>query len=190
MKNQSLLSFASLILLLGAGCDREEPTRTYTEPKSREVAMPMPPAQPAASPAAAQRPRLFDWKLPAGWSEDPQPRAMRETTAYTSADAASRAEVVVSRLGAQFGDMLGNINRWRGQVGLPPLEKEESGEALELPAGKATLFSLEGPEQSQLVVRISRSDSNWFFKLIGPKAAVAKDKQAFLDVLKTISFSE
>jgi hypothetical protein len=180
------VSLLSLLLLPLTGCDREESVRTYSEPKSTEVAQPITGATGAGAPAGPARAGGFEWKLPEGWTLESQPRPMREATAYTPGDADSRAEVVVSRLGAQFGDLAGNINRWRGQVELPPLEGAPAGETLKLPAGEGTLYTLEGPQRAQLVAHLPAPGANWFFKLIGPREQVQKHRTEFLKLLETV----
>jgi hypothetical protein len=69
--------------------------------------------------------KLANFTAPTGWAEQP-PRPMRAHTFATKAGDGA-AEVVVVRLsGNNIGPLDANINQWRGQVGLPPLPKDQS----------------------------------------------------------------
>jgi hypothetical protein len=85
------------------------------------------------------------------------------------------------------GDLKGNLNRWRGQVGLPPLEdpaeiaksvrafkvSDSEGIALEL-------YAPEGqPDKAMRVVLVEKEGANWFFKLAGPRELVKAQAKTF-----------
>lgn len=59
------------------------------------------------------------WTLPAGWTED-KGRGDRVATLQLGS-----LELAVTRLGGTAGGPLANINRWRGQLGLPGLAEAE-----------------------------------------------------------------
>jgi hypothetical protein len=89
------------------------------------------------------------WTLPADWTERPG-NEFRFVTIVLPAEKAP-LELTVSRLGR--GDnpldeqLLANVNRWRGQVSLPPITLEElasSTERLEVAGVEATIVSLDG----------------------------------------------
>jgi hypothetical protein len=63
-----------------------------------------------------------NWTLPEGWRVGPE-KAGRYATLIT-APVAGEADLTVSRLG---GDLLGNVNRWRDQVGLDAAKDIASG---------------------------------------------------------------
>ena len=66
-----------------------------------------------------------EWDLPAGWSEG-GPRPMRLATLKIGDDAAA-LEMAISPLGPGQ-DLLMNVNRWRGQLGLPSIQEAELDE--------------------------------------------------------------
>lgn len=92
------------------------------------------------------------------------------------------------------GDLKGNLNRWRGQVGLPPLEdpaeiaksvrafkvSDSEGIALEL-------YAPEGqPDKAMRVVLVEKEGANWFFKLAGPRELVKAQAKAFETFLASV----
>lgn len=83
------------------------------------------PDETAASAARSGRP----WVVPAGWIEAPDPRPMRLAT-YTVPALAGPVEVAVSRFAGRVGGDLANVNRWRGQMGLPPIGADELDERI------------------------------------------------------------
>jgi hypothetical protein len=84
------------------------------------------------------------WELPEGWSAGPQ-RPMRFATLRFGAERSS-LELVVSQLSAGQ-DLLANVNRWRGQLGLSPTTQDKLPDELtELESGdqKLTVFDATG----------------------------------------------
>jgi len=63
------------------------------------------------------------WKLPAGWRDGPEKQGRYATLLLGPGKDA--IELSVLSLG---GNLLDNINRWRGQVGLDPLPLEQMGD--------------------------------------------------------------
>ncbi|WP_437226466.1 hypothetical protein SH661x_004600 [Planctomicrobium sp. SH661] len=102
------------------------------------------------------------------------------------------ADVSVSRFPGG-GDELSNVNRWRGQVKLDPLSEDEfksSAKQLEIGGQAATYVELVGPEQSILAAILPDGDAKWFFKMQGPKDAVAAETAHFEEFLKSVKFEK
>lgn len=72
-------------------------------------------------------------------------------------------EVAISRFPGDVGGMLANVNRWRGQVGLPPTTEAEFAEMIE-PFNNdrfsGSLLHIEGVEQHIVVASIFESEAN------------------------------
>jgi hypothetical protein len=90
------------------------------------------------------------WELPSGWKEDPA-SGMRAATLWVPADG-KPIEISVTTLGwrGTKEDVLSNVNRWRGQMQLPPVDEAGLAESTrELTAGdqKITLADLRGTFQ-------------------------------------------
>lgn len=85
------------------------------------------------------------------------------------------------------GDLKGNLNRWRGQVGLPPLEDPaeiaKSVRAFTVSGSEGIaleLYAPEGqPDKAMRVVLVEKEGANWFFKLAGPRELVKAQAKAF-----------
>jgi hypothetical protein len=157
-----------------------------------------PTASPSTQPVASREvaAKLSQWKTPAGWVQDPQPRPMRVAT-FTIAKGNERAEVIVSELAKDnIGDLPSNINRWRSQVGLGPVADVNSVKAEQIALGGATgmLYDFVGPESEGtakkhlLVAMTAVGDDIWFFKMLGPESLVAEQKPAFESFLKSTQF--
>lgn len=183
----------ALSALTGCG---ERSITSYRIPKEADPApdaqSPAPPeeAAPAEAPAQAQ---FIRWTAPATWQAEAA-GGMR-LAAFAASGAAGSAEVTVVSFPGDGGDNLANVNRWRGQLGLPPVAAPEL-EALithvKAPAGDVSLVDLAGtaPEKGEtrlLGAWFRGSGRVWFFKMSGPSAAVAAQRASFLDFLATVS---
>lgn len=102
--------------------------------------------KPSENPKDAE---IIDWKLPAGWKKLPD-REMRYATLQLAGEPPQ--EMSVTQLPLQAGieladQVLANVNRWRGQLMLRPIEKEEldaETEKLELDHSVAYWVNLVG----------------------------------------------
>ena len=149
----------------------------------------LPPMQTPIKPASHGE---FTYSLPPGWSVDPTPHAMRMLTVTTGGD--KPAAMIVTRLSTNFGGMLLNINRWRGEVGMPPIEEETAVKDKPVQIGSVTgkMIDLEGPGKDaatpmrSLIARCTQGESVWFFKLLGPAESVEAQRQAFSVFLTSV----
>jgi hypothetical protein len=100
-------------------------------------------------------------------------------------------------MGGMAGGNLANVNRWRGQVGLEPVEEDAVQKASEkvVVAGQdADLFDIAGTSpgsgDAQRIIAsvLHRDGTAWFFKLTGDAALVGKNKAAFISFLKSVEF--
>ncbi len=73
-----------------------------------------------ASPA---RPSGLRWTAPAGWKE--LAGSGMRVASFELPKTAGKAEVTVVALPGDVGGELANVNRWRGQLALPPIEQED-----------------------------------------------------------------
>jgi hypothetical protein len=149
------------------------------------------PGRPAPQPSPTA-PRLpFEYQVPDHW----QVGALRafQRAAWNVSGDGSKATVTVSTAG---GDLVGNIQRWRDQVGLPRVESAEVQKSIqELTMGKAVgkYVVLQGPEgnnapQSILGVIVSALDEQWFFKMQGDSPLVAGEQANFEAFVRSVQF--
>jgi hypothetical protein len=103
--------------------------------------------------------------------------------------------------GPMIADPLLNINRWRGQIGLKPLEKDRLAAAtqlIEIDGQKAMYVPMipdtSKPEESQikegtLAAILKNGDQLWFIKMSGQSDLVKKHQDEFKAFLKSLKFS-
>ena len=103
------------------------------------------------------------------------------------------AKVTVSSLGGAAGGLMPNINRWRRQVGLGPVDQSElesitSDIASSGVEGK--LVSIPGATQGIDAAIIPHKGQTWFFKVMGPTAAVQRESENFKTFVQSVQFNE
>ncbi len=108
-----------------------------------------------------------------------------------------QADVSVVPLPGLAGSDLDNVNRWRGQVGLPGVSEAELAklaEPVEVAGQPASLYDQAGSnagsgDKTRILAAITRREGvAWFFKMTGDDAVVAEQKTAFIEFLKSVSF--
>lgn len=128
-----------------------------------------------------------NWQVPSQWKELPAGQ-MQVAKFSVPERGASRAEVFVSVFPNDTGGLLGNVNRWRQQVGLAEVgEGELSGMVSTLdPANpKAMLVDMTNSSKRLIGAIVPRGDSYWFYKMLGDDAAVAPEKESFVSFAKS-----
>ena len=102
------------------------------------------------------------------------------------------ANVSMTVLQGDGGGMLGNVNRWRGQLGLEPVEEKDLEDLLkpvEALGEEARLVDFTGTsKRSQLEERLigviaPQGELTWFYKLMGTPDLVEKSQEGFLGYL-------
>src|SRR5262249_46849834 len=103
-----------------------------------------------------------------------------------------RIDVSVIVLPGPAGGELANVNRWRGQIGLGPIDEQGLGAsraALKTKAGIISVydFSSEGESERRLVAGLAVVDGNtWFVKMIGDAGPVSAARSDFTRLLKSL----
>jgi hypothetical protein len=169
------------MILLAIGCDRDDSIRVYQAPKESEPA-------PTTDEAPATQSGEISvggarMTVPASWQRQPD-QQMRVATFR-----AGEADVIITRFGAEsFVQLLPNVNRWRGQVGLEPLTDEKQVTSEELAVGnlKLRVFDFIGPQKRARIAVINDGPAVWYFKIQGTADAVAKEQPAFDAFLRSI----
>jgi len=123
------------------------------------------------------------WQKPSHWHTDPNPSTVL-SAAFHIEGADGIARVTVTVLVGDGGGALPNINRWRHQLGLPPVNNLDDQPTTRIggqtgPVASMTdLISTDGSRR-MLVVMLPQRGRAWFYKMTGPDAVVEKEKQAF-----------
>lgn len=201
------LPLAIALLLVLSGCDRAEPV-TYTISKE-ERAVPTPgpattaptamPATPGSSQMqvlpgmaeAAQAAPELTYTVPDGWDEFAA-QSVRKANFRVSGEQGS-AEISVTVFPGDVGGKLANINRWRGQIGLDPIEMSGMREVtrpLSISNHMAMLVIMQGAEKSILGGILNFHGSTWFFKMLGDSGVVAEQADAMESFLASVQIED
>ena len=154
------------------------------------------PASPAAVSGGSERASggggdgLPNWQVPSGWKAA-GPKPMR-LASFDIPDAAGNGDVSISKLSGNGGGLLANVNRWRGQVGLAPLEAgalaANSKTVATAGGDSGTWVELVGTEKTILGAIVARGEVSWFFKLTAPSAVAAQNRETFEQFVRSIRF--
>ncbi len=133
-----------------------------------------------------------NWQVPAGWQEVPGGQFLVAKFTLTG-DGGATAAVNVSSSTGDGGGLAANVNRWRGQLGLPPIT-EILTTAIDVTGGKAQLVDLSGTDArtgqpTRLVgVMVPQSGQTWFYKLMGDAKVVESQKDAFAKFVQGVMY--
>ena len=131
------------------------------------------------------------FEIPGHWQEG-APSAMRRGSFRVSGPE-GEGDISITSFPGDVGGLLANINRWRGQLGLGPITQSDLPGATEtLPARgiDLTLVEFDGPTQGTVTAIADHGGNSWFFRLTGPNALVAKERESFVEFLRTIEFPD
>ncbi len=138
----------------------------------------------------------LQYSLPSGWETKPL-TPMRLASFKVVSPNGKEVDISVVSLPGMAGGDLANVNRWRGQVQLGPIDEEtlaKSAEHVQANGHDFLLFDLvsekpigEGGEKQRILAAIlDENDHSWFIKMTGEDAAVAAQKNAFNDFLRSL----
>jgi hypothetical protein len=134
------------------------------------------------------------WTLPKGWSEQ-RAGGMRLATFKPSLDGKidGKIDVSVIVLPGTAGGELSNVNRWRGQIGLGPIDeatREHDRHEVKSKAGAISLYDFTGEgtgtKQRMLAALLFVGGQTWFIKMIGDEAPVAASRADFVKLLESL----
>jgi hypothetical protein len=175
-----------IVLLVFAGCGERE-IQVYRVPKDAAGA-----GAPSVSAGVRPAPGIL-WEAPAHWQEQ-TPGNVR-VGSYLVPGPTRPADFAITSFPGDVGGDLANVNRWRGQLGLDPIDASELPAALErieAPAGEFLLADLVAPSGDppvrMLVALFKQPDRTWFFRLTGDDALVAGERDHLTALLQTVRF--
>lgn len=160
-----------------------------------------PPVDSRGGPVDPSAAAPFTYTTPDGWQE--QPATGMRKAAFKVTDGGTSAEVTVIDLAASapnVADPLANLNRWRGEVGLGPIQAEDlEGKVEKIEVSGAASDYLEAipdtakPQESEakeatVAAIVPAGDSVWFFKLRGDRELVAAQRENFKKFLESVEF--
>jgi len=155
----------------------------------------------ASSPAPAiGTPGPVSFELPEGWQEHPPASRMRTAEARIPGPGGD-AELVVFYFGpGQGGGTEANLQRWIGQMEVTPgTEPERNSFQVDdltvthvtvhgtlLPSGMGTGPDSPQPDSMLMGAVVEGPGGPWFFKVTGPEATLEGQREAFLEMLRTV----
>ncbi len=135
------------------------------------------------------------WDVPASWREvSPSELLLAK---FLVGGNEGGAEVTVSAFPGSTGGVLANVNRWRGQVGLAPVDEAEANKhatSLDVMGGRAMLVDVSGKnaktgQPARLIgVIVPREGQTWFYKLMGDPGVAEREKSAFLKFVQSVRY--
>jgi hypothetical protein len=190
--------FAAGLVAVGCGQSAvstyEIPKEDYTPklaaaaPEKAEAGMP--PNHPGATPPKVR------WETPKGWVEK-QAGNMRVASFEIPGESGVGADVGIIPLPATPEMESGTVGMWLSEVGLSS-DANPQATVVDIGGGlKARVYDLasnggksEGKYKNPhiLAAIVPREGMNWFVKMSGEDSVVAKQKENFLGLLKTLSF--
>ncbi|HOH29529.1 MAG TPA: hypothetical protein PLC40_07635 [Candidatus Hydrogenedentes bacterium] len=142
---------------------------------------------------------LLRWAVPEAWHKG-EDKPMRLAT-YIVNDIPD-AECVVSVLTGEAGGIMPNLNRWRGQFGLPPVGEQDQAQLLsfKLLGSNAVFMECSGgivseekatdSEYMLLGVICPLIEYTLFIKMTGPAQQIKGEKENFMAFVNSMSFEE
>jgi hypothetical protein len=130
------------------------------------------------------------WTAPAHWTA--KTGSLMRKGSYAIKGDGGEADMAITAFPGDVGGDLANLNRWRGQLQLPPVGQPEFAAATQhadhngLHMTVADLAGTGANAQRILGAMVPYSGATWFFKMTGPEALVAREKAAFLAFLATV----
>ncbi len=113
---------------------------------------------------------------------------VRRQAAFEVFDGSQYVEITVSKAG---GDLLSNVNRWRQQIQLAGITRQELNQKIkEIKVGEATgaYIELVGLQESIFGVIVNARGPMWFLKLKGDNKLAQREKDRFAAFVRSIRF--
>lgn len=137
------------------------------------------------------------FRIPKGWQKvDAAPLA---SARFQIKEKDQKATVAVTALPGENTHLAPNINRWRGQLGLPVLSEKEAlknAHPIKVDGSPGHRIDMTSPDtadrekQRILVVIVPRGKQTWYFRLMGPARLVGNQVSAFDDFIRSVHFEK
>ncbi len=188
---KSILPAAATLVLFLTSCSQDD-IRTYSAPK--ESPTPGATARDAMPAAENMATETVRWALPAAWVERPG-EGMRFATVLLEPESNPPLELRVTPLALTARDPLANVNRWREQIGLDPVEPGDLARvarSVDIAGRTAHLVDMTGvahgtePARRILAAILPGDQQAWFFLVLDDPERVGKYAAAFEEFIKTV----
>lgn len=148
-----------------------------------------PEAGPGAGAAASEQGPGLAWKAPEGFK--PKAAEGMRFASYAVATPKGEADLSVIVLEGEAGGTLPNVNRWRGQLGLPAIDEaalKKAAQTVRSAAGALLVVELAAADggAGMIAAMLPKDGKTWFFKLTGPSGATSAAKPSLLRFLGSL----
>jgi len=186
-----MLLAAGLVVLL-ASCKNDK-IEVYRIPKEG-INVAMQSGSAGLAPPTPSTPA--QWTKPEGWSEQPLSE-MRLGSFKVEGPNAASADISVIAFPGEAGGLLSNINRWRGQLQLPPLEEDQLWKSVQrtevnnVPTYLVDFQTAENAAKSSRILGavLQTADRAWFVKMTGPPEFIQGQRQKFVEFVNSFRFT-
>ncbi len=147
---------------------------------------------------ASKKDHDIRWKSPSNWEE--LPKSNFRIGNYKVSKGNRSAELSISPLPKGAGSLGANINRWRGQLQLPPQTQEELQKEIKTKQINNKVFTLveitsqikqkNNDVQKMLISIVTDHDTTYFIKFNGSSSVINSEKKNFISFLETIKFHD
>src|SRR5437762_8442773 len=130
------------------------------------------------------------WTTPEGWTEVP-PSSMRYASFSAPAGEGGKIDISIVTFPGDGGSDADNVNRWRGQMGLAPVDANAVSSQVAPLKTADTMFStidIAGNKTRTIAAWTRRNGRVWFFKATGTTAAIEKEKSNFVKFIESVRF--
>lgn len=188
----SFESFCKSLRMVQGATQPSAPAAAQQTQQSADPSMQQPAGAPpvqAVRPSDAIAQRLSAWKHPETWKADGGSGVV--ASSFTFIDGANKAVATATPLLGDGGGPMPNINRWRGQLGLPPATDIKSA-GITSYGGDSTVVDItnEAKTDRMISVIVPAGASTWFFKLRGNPATVESQRAAFEKFVKEVGIGQ
>jgi len=135
-------------------------------------------------PVQAQAGVSLAWSSPSRWTDEPGHPMRKGSYALPGG-----GDVAITAFPGDVGGVLANVNRWRGQAGLSPIEESalaQTTSSFDSGGLHFLIVDAQGGSAPVVAALLPWNGGTWFFKLTGPADVVARAKPEFLAFLHTV----
>ena len=196
LTNISLIGLLVIGLVLLSACEQQA-AESYTIPKekstiattsqSEEPKMQVLPGMQSFADSASG----ISYQTPDSWTEFP-PSSIRKAN-FKIDNASGTAEVSVTVFPGDVGGTLANINRWRQQISLSPIDQaslKENISPIIISNHQGYFTKLEGNTESILGGILPFHGSTWFIKMQGDILVIEEEVDTFKSFLSSIRIED
>ena len=162
---------------------------TLRSAKNKPIVALSPVPQPAKNKITTKKPpNPWSWKIPENWLPGKK-SSMRVGSFMIGNDQDNSVDISITSFPGDVGGLLANVNRWIGQIDLPPINDASLPKycsSFKLSSSDGHFVEAYGEKKGLLAGILFLENESWFFKMMGDLNLVKKEKQSFIDFLKSI----